>query len=422
MTKKIKLIRKTSITFLLTGLVLVLLSSIALYFYTKNLLQNEVEEELYSTEARVEASLNSNRQVFSLPPVAEVKTVENLRPMVLKDTIIYDPSQDEMELFRELSTYKRINNVNYHITVRTLVVESEDILMAIVFSNITIFVIAFIFLFYFNTARNLQLWKPFFDNLEQMKTFSLTSQKSIHLVDSDILEFSELKSQILLLTDKVKVDYENLKQFTENVSHEIQTPLAIIQAKIDNIINEHAINDKQFEQITSIQKDIQRLKQLNKRITTLTKIDNNQFVNIEEVNITNLINEKIENFKELEINHISHSSNGKLSVSMDPFLADILINNLVSNAIKYTKNEENIDVVTTSDSLIIKNSGEHPLNNPEKLFVRLYKEGNNAQSSGLGLAIVKKICEHYGFTPSYRFQPSIINGQGEHIFQINFQK
>ncbi|MCK7591346.1 HAMP domain-containing histidine kinase [Subsaxibacter sp. CAU 1640] len=422
MEKKTKLIRKTSKTFLLTGLVLAILSSIALYFYTKNLLQKEVEEELYSTEARVEASLNLNKQVFSLPPVAEVKTVEDLKPTVLKDTVIYDPSQDEMELFRELSTYKNINNVYYHITVRTLVVESEDILLAIVFSNIAIFVIAFIFLFYFNTARNLQLWKPFFDNLEQMKTFSLASEEPIDLADSDILEFSELKTQILLLTNKVRTDYQNLKQFTENVSHEIQTPLAIIQAKIDNIINEHAINDKQFEQITSIQQDIQRLKQLNKRITTLTKIDNNQFVNVEEVNITNLINEKIEGFKELEIRHILHTSNAQLVTMMDPFLTDILINNLISNAIKYTKNNENIEIVTTSNVLTVTNSGEHPLDNPEKIFLRLYREGNNAQSSGLGLAIVKKICEFYGFTPTYRFQPSIINGQGAHIFQIDFNK
>lgn len=422
MGKKTKLIRKTSKTFLLLGLFLAILSCIALYFYTKNLLQNEVEEELYSNEARVTAALRNNRIVYSLSPVTEVKKVEASRPEVLKDTIIYDPSQDEMELFRELSTYKKIDGQYYQVTVRTLVVESEDILVAIVVSNIAIFTIAFIFLFYFNTARNLQLWKPFFDNLEAMKNFSLTSQETIDLVDSDVLEFSELKNQILLLTSKVKVDYENLKQFTENVSHEIQTPLAIIQAKIDNIINEHAINDKQFEQITSIQKDIQRLKQLNKKITTLTKIDNNQFVNIEEVNMTNLINEKIESFRELEIKHLLHVSNGTLSVSMDPFLADILINNLISNAIKYTKYEENIEIVTTSELLIIKNAGEHALHHPEKLFMRLYKEGNNNQSSGLGLAILKKICEYYGFIPTYRFQSSMINGQGEHIFQIKFNR
>ncbi|MGV8812611.1 MAG: sensor histidine kinase [Gelidibacter sp.] len=386
------------------------------------MLKKEVEEALYSAEARVSIALKNEGVIYSLPPVTEIKKVNALKQEVLKDTLMYDPSQDEMKLFRELSTYKKINEEYYHITIRTLVVESEDILLAIVISNISIFVLAFIFLFYYNTSRNLELWKPFFDNLEVMKKFSLTSKEPIRLADSDVLEFSDLKSQIELLTSKVKVDYEGLKQFTENVSHEIQTPLAIIQAKIDNIINEHAISDKQFDQITSIQMDIQRLKQLNKKIITLTKIDNNQFVKLENVNLTELINKKIEDFKELEINNLFYNSETELSVVMDPFLADILVIHLISNAIRYTNREERIAIITNDNTLLISNSGKQELIQPEKLFVRLYREGNHKQSSGLGLAIVNKICEYYGFTPTYRFQSSIRNGFGQHIFQIKFNK
>ena len=290
MSNKVRLIKKTSRTFLLTGLVLAVLSTIALYFYTKYQLENELEEVLYSTEARVENALKLGKTVSSLPPVIEVNEVKVLKDKILKDTVIYDPSQKEMELFREYSNYKKINGKNYQITIREMVVESEDFLLAIVLSNITIFGLAFVFLFYFNTSRNLQLWQPFFKNLEQMKRFSLSSKASLELVESDVLEFSELKNEITTLTNKVRADYENLKQFTEDVSHEMQTPLAIIQAKLDNIINSQEINEVQFEQITSIQKDIQKLKQLNKRITILTKIDNNQFINIETVDISQLIN------------------------------------------------------------------------------------------------------------------------------------
>lgn len=416
MSKKTKLINKTSKTFLLIGLVLALFSYLVLYFYTKYQFENEVEEVLYSTEARVEDALKNNREVFSLLPVIEVTKVKHLKSEVLKDTIIYDPSQDEMELFRELSTYKTINGTNYQINVRNMVVESEDFLAAIVISNIAIFFLAFIFLFYFNTTRNLQLWNPFFKNLEQMKRFSLTSKESIELVDSDILEFSELKNEIVLLMDKVRADYENLKQFTEDVSHEMQTPLAIIQAKIDNIINEHEISDRQFEQVTSIQNDIQRLKQLNKRITTLTKIENSQFVNIETINLTELINEKIESFKELQFVNLVHTSKDNLSVSMDPYLADMLINNLISNAVKYSKKEEIISIITDKASILISNYGEKTLEHPEKLFQRFYRESNGTKSTGLGLAIVKKICDLYNFDISYRFE------EEHHVFSINFSR
>lgn len=414
MLKKIKLIKKTTKTFLLTGLVLAILSSTVLFCYTKYLLKNDVEEDLYSNESRVVNAIKNNRPHYSLFPITEIKIVENLENEVLKDTIIYDPSQDEMEVFRELSTFKLINGTNYQIIIRSMVVESEDFIIAIVISNIVIFLLAFIFLFYFNTKKNLQIWNPFFKNLDQIKRFSLTSKEPLDLVDSDILEFSELKTELETLTNKVRFDYEILKQFTENVSHEMQTPLAIIQAKIDNIINEHIFNDKQFEQITSIQKDIQRLKQLNKRISILSKIDNNQFLNIENVSLTNVINEKIESFKELELVNISHDSQTKLVALMDSYLADILVNNLISNAIKHSKINKDILVITNKNTLVISNSGEKPIEHPEKLFLRFYKESNGAQSTGLGLAIVSKICNLYNFKISYKFEFN------HHVFSVDF--
>lgn len=414
--KKTTLIKKTSRTFLLTGILLAFVSCIALYFYTSNLLQQEIEEELHSTEGRITDAIRDHKIVYSLSPITEVTIVDSLQPESIKDTILFDPSQNEMELFRELSTYKRINNINYHIVIRTLVVETDEILMAIVFSNIAIFLLAFLFLFYFNKSQNLRIWKPFFDNINQMKEFSVTSKEQIELVDSDILEFSELQIQIKLLTNKVRVDYENLKQFTENISHEIQTPLAIIQAKIDNIINEHAINDKQFQQVSSIQKDIQRLKQLNKKITILTKIDNHQFINVEEVSISQLVNDKVADYKELEIKNIVHLADDNLVVKIDPYLAEMLVNNLISNAIKHSLQNENIVIFTNRNSIIVSNPGEIAIKNPDNLHLRFYREKNNFKSTGLGLSIVQKICDLYGYKMTYKFE------NNQHIFSILFQE
>jgi signal transduction histidine kinase len=247
-----------------------------------------------------------------------------------------------------------------------------------------------------------------------MKRFSLSSKAPLDLVESDVLEFSELKNEIMTLTNKVRADYENLKQFTEDVSHEMQTPLAIIQAKIDNIINAQDINDIQFEQITSIQKDIQKLKQLNKRITILTKIDNNQFVTVENINLTEIINNKVDSFKELKMSKMFHAPNEILNVSMDPYLADILVNNLISNAIKYNNSEEVITIVTDQSSFVISNFGEKALEHPDKLFQRFYRESNETKSTGLGLAMVKKICDLYQFKVSYKFDKK------HHIFSVNF--
>ncbi|WP_245726487.1 sensor histidine kinase [Pricia antarctica] len=407
--------RKTSQSFLGISLILMVVSTIVLYFYVSNLLQDEVEEALFSTEARIETALKSNYAPFDLPPIVEIGTVAVLGVEKIKDTIIYDPSQDEMEEFRELTSFKEINGKNYRITVRDLVVESENILMAVVVSYITIILSVFVFLFYFSKARNQKLWQPFFTNLEKMKRFSLTSDKPIGLMDSEILEFHELNKEIKTLTGKVKSDYLNLKQFTENVSHELQTPLAIIQAKIENIINGDDLNDIQYGHLTSIQKDIQRLTQMNKRLTLLTKIENKQFLNIEKVSLAELMGETIQSFHEISVTEIKYHRKDDMWTKMDSYLAEVLCTNLLSNAIKHNTGESDIEIVVEDGRLSISNHGTKPLTHPENLYTRFYRESEAEKSTGLGLAIVKRICVLYGFLIRYEF------AEGRHVFSVTVE-
>ncbi len=411
---KIRLIQKSSRTFLVTSALLMVLSTVVLFFYVKSLLQTEVEEELFSTEARIETALLENKPLYTLPPVVEIVEVVDLEAQILKDTLIYDPSQDELEEFRELSSFKKVNGQNYKITVRSLVVESDDILIAVVVSYVIIIVLVFLVLFYFNRAWSKKLWSPFFANLEQMKKFSLSTETPMQLVDSDILEFSELNKEVMQLTNKVKTDYKNLKQFTEDVSHELQNPLAIIQAKVENIINGDGLNEVQFEHLTSIQKDIQRLTQMNKRLTLLTKIENNQFVKVKKVNIAKNMGETIQNFQEISSTKINYSDKEDIHVQMDPYLAEILCNNLISNAIKYSPEEGKIEVRTSGNTLSISNQGPKALEKPENLYSRFYRESETTKSTGLGLAIINRICELYRFEISYHFK------ENHHIFSITF--
>ncbi|GLU45162.1 sensor histidine kinase [Allomuricauda sp. NBRC 101325] len=414
--KKIRLVQKTSKTFLWISVALMLGSSIVLYFYLKTLLQGEVEEELRSTEARIESSLHDQSGVYQLPPVVEIEKVPLLQSEILKDTVIYDPSQDEMEEFRELSTYAQIDGENYRITVRSLVVESENILVAVIISYLIITLLVFIFLYYFNRNSNQKLWSPFFNNLEQMKTFSVMSESPLHLMDSEILEFSELKTEILALTDKVRSDYKNLKHYTEDVSHEMQTPLAIIQAKIENLINSENLDEQQFSQFTSIQKDIHRLSQLTKRLTLLTKIDNNQFGNIASLDIVQVMEDTVLGFSEISNSPLVIDTAAPITVKMDPFLAQVLCTNLVSNAIKYSSGKNAILVTSGPMEISISNPGHQALRRPEQLYDRFYREVEGAKATGLGLALVKKICDLYKIGIEYHFEKE------RHIFTLNFQR
>ncbi|MAW95833.1 MAG: two-component sensor histidine kinase [Leeuwenhoekiella sp.] len=399
-----------------------LLSGVALYFYTQSLLQNEIEEELLSTKDRVEHLLQSNPNIQDIPPVIAIAKSKIQQKNSLKDTLIYDPLQDEVELFRQLSGTKLINGTNYRITVRAMVIESQQILLAIVFIFLLLIVLAFVFLFYLNRSRNAKLWQPFFNNLARIKSFNVKSDEPIHLEESDILEFDELNQEVAHLTSKIQVDYRNLKQFTEDVSHEIQTPLAMMQAKIETGFNEPDLSEGQYVMLSALQDDIRRLKNLNKRLILLAKIENNQFTQEEEISIKNIVVEITGNFRELTDTVFELKGNTPLQVKMDPHLAQILCTNLISNAVKYTIENQPILIKFTAKSLQICNAGVQELKDATQVFDRFYKEGNQKDSTGLGLSIVKKICEHYGFYPSYSFKNKADSTEniGFHCFEIKF--
>ena len=412
--QKTPLLKRASKTFLLSSAVIMIVSAMALYFYTSYLLEDEIEEELFSDKDRIERLLINNPDLKGISPLMTVERVHTAQGDKLLDTLIYDPLQDEIELFRQLSGTKEIDGQQYRVTVRAMVIESENILFAILFTFISIIFLAFVFLFYLNKSRNEKLWRPFFINLEKLKGFSLQSGESLKFVESDILEFDELNREMGLLTQKVRADYGSLKQFTEDVSHEMQTPLAIMQAKIETLINDHDLSDKQYGDLSSLQRDIQRLNQLNKRLSLLVKIDNNQFASLETINLDLILKETIENLYELTDLTINQQIDPDVRLKMDKYLASVLFNNLLSNAIKHRSGNEAIEVHLTQDHFQVINSGEAALRHPERIFERFYKESNKVDSTGLGLSIVKKICDYYHFRPTYFFE------NDKHIFEVGF--
>lgn len=297
-----------------------------------------------------------------------------------------------------------------------MLIDTNEIIMTIVFTFLLIILLVFIFLFYLNKSHNAKLWMPFFSSLDKLKKFSLTSDETIMFEESEIVEFEELNKEVLILTQKVQADYQNLKQFTEDVSHEMQTPLAIIGTKIESFLNETSLKDKEFLQLSSLKKDINRLKQLNKKLVLLTKLDNEQFSNIETVDVNEELNELVSNFRELSPTPINYEPLDEIVIEADRHLIHILLNNLMTNAIKYCIDQGSISIVTRTNSFIISNTGNQAIKYPEKLFNRFYRENTQFKSTGLGLAIVKKICERYDYGLTYYFE------RNSHHFKIDFLK
>jgi signal transduction histidine kinase len=213
------------------------------------------------------------------------------------------------------------------------------------------------------------------------------------------------------------MDYQNLKEFIENISHEIQNPLAIIKSRIDLLQQNESIEKSQADLIQSIQGSAIRLSNLNKSLILLSKIDNNQFPEREKVDIGEYIDFHIENFEDIiQSKNISLNKNYKdpVIVLADPGLISILLLNLLKNSIFHNLTSGTIEITTEAKTLTIVNSGKKLDINQEDLFKRFTKSSNRPDSLGLGLSIVKKICDYYQFGIKYSFENNL------HIVTISF--
>ena len=418
-TTKTPLLKKVTQNQLLFGGIIVILSLVILYFLTRHYIETETQESLDNTNHRIEQMLESNTPVTSLSPWFEVEETSKVKPRSIKDTIIFDELQNENEMFRELNTYKTINGKVYHIVVRELLVEYSDTLNSILISFAIIITLIILSQFLYTKYLNKMIWKPFFQNLETIKSFSVHSSKPIKLQDSDILEFSDLNFEVENLTTKVISDYQNLKQFTEDISHEVQTPLSIIQVKIENLLNDSKNLDEAYVSVLNdIQKNTKRLSKLNKGLILLTKIENQQFNMLETIDINEIIKSLLENLEDiLNIKNININFNesANLQLQMDKVLAEVLFSNLIGNAIKHTDKDGDIEIFVYKSQFIIRNSGEKEIANSNQIFNRFYKANKHSHSLGLGLAIVKKICDYYGFIILYNFN------NGKHEFEVRLK-
>ena len=287
---------------------------------------------------------------------------------------------------------------------------TKDIWKAISISTIlTIIIMLVVNIFIYK-----KLWSPFYLALRALKNFNVSKQNPIHLPTIGTKEFDDLNKSLTTMTEKSIRDYITLKEFTENASHEIQTPLAIISSKIEMCLQDKDLNSEQAKLLIEANHAVNTLFTLNKALVLLTKLENNQFEQSASINIHNKIIDRMNLFedfvqgKEIEVNY---KMNKNIELKIDPTLAKVLFDNLIKNAVKHNYQKGKINIEVDSGFIKISNTGKAPKDNTNKLFERFYKAGTE-DSLGLGLAIVKKICEIYHLKISYNYS------EGWHEFKI----
>ena len=249
-----------------------------------------------------------------------------------------------------------------------------------------------------------RLWKPFYETLNTMKRFKLDKKQALEFTSNGVEEFAFMNETLEQATGQAQHDYLLLKEFTENASHEMQTPLAIIRSKLDLLIQEN-LSEKQSKNVQPVYEAIEKLSRLTQSLLFLAKIENNQFSETSSIDLKEKIEQKIQAFNELWQNqNIAVSTSiDTLHVNMNNELADTLLNNLFSNATRHNFPHGFIRVRLSGKQLTIANSGVQKKLDDQRLFSRFYKQSEGSAHNGLGLSIIKQICDVSGLTIHYLF-------------------
>lgn len=312
--------------------------------------------------------------------------------------------RDPDDACRALIFSVKVGNQYYTAFVSKSEEETEDLLVVIMSLTAGMILLMLGILFLANRLLLRRIWQPFYRTLEGIWAFNLSSRQLLPVETTDIDEFRRLDEAARQMTGQISRDYEMLKNFTENASHEMQTPLAIINSKLDLLIQDTRMREEHHQPVQAMYDAISRLRQLNQSLLLLTKIENNQFAQTESLDLAPLIEQKLLQLedplkaRQLEV----HRELSGVRVAINSYLADILLNNLLINAIRHNKTAGHVDIRLQEYSLRISNSGPAPSFDPKTIFDRFVK-GAHSGGTGLGLAIVRQICDNCNISVGYSY-------------------
>ncbi|WP_159023609.1 cell wall metabolism sensor histidine kinase WalK [Formosa sp. L2A11] len=421
-----KLLNQSLIYLSTTFLVIIGAWSIIFYINIKDEIRDSIDDGLENNKlliiqkSRVDSTLLSQHEFggnnFEIHPISKQNT--SFKKDVYKDTLMYRHNEDDLEPVRILHSVFKHQNTYYHLKIISSLIEEDDLIEDASYSVFWLFVILISSIFIINNIVLRKIWHPFYSILNRLKHYKLNALESPINVNTKTKEFIQLQDASNTLIHHTKKVFTAQKQFTENASHELQTPIAIITNKLELLLESKHLNADDAKIIAEVINMTDRLKKLNKTLLLLTKIENKQFLQQEKVSINTIIKDiakeytEYAEFKNIEI---KIEDVGHLEVEMNRSLAETLISNLIKNAIFHNIERGKITVFVSRHTFSIINTGPSESLDSKTIFNRFTKDDSKTQSTGLGLAVCQAICDLYNYNLSYQYI------QNEHHFSINFK-
>lgn len=422
------LLSKTTKPFIIYVLIILVISIPAYYLVVDAIWKHELDEHNDIVTRKTASQINSlklseEKLIETIQLWNDVQPSTNIRKLEkndnLKDSIfIVEKPHDflhfeEVDRFRCLSKVIYLNKKPYRFNIETNIEETQETIFFISITTVFLFVLIVGGLLFLNRRLSKSVWKPFRETLDQLKTFSLNNQTKIEFSKTDVSEFDELNQSLNKLIEHNVSAYKTQKEFTENASHELQTPLAILKNKLDILLQNQDLTEKQYQIAEEMNRALSRSSRINKNLLLLAKIDNKQF-DSETFHLNEVLNQSLEILQEhFEQKNISVNTeiSANVKVNGNIGLTEVLINNLILNAIRHTPINGSISIKLNNSVFEVSNSGTEKLNS-DLLFKRFSRFSKDNNGSGLGLAIVQEICKSQNWTINYRFE------NNNHIFSV----
>lgn len=397
--------------------VLLILGSIVIFFTFKVLFEEEIHEQLqYQKEQLLTHDYSFINPANRLPIEGVFTDTADTKG---KDTVYatsyYDQTENDYIPFEEFIFYKPSKDHFIKFTVRKSLVEFDDLLYTLIITIITIFLIFTVVLYFLNRKITTKLFTPFFNSIHVIKENETFLNSALNLPETPIEEFSMLNAALNSFDERLRVEYKKIAQFTDNVSHELQTPIAILSNRVESILENGVADQKTKQELADIFETIQQIRKINETLFLMSRLESKSFRVNKTFDLNELIDSKIQEYLQfgfLNNLRIEKSDRQPFIVQMNEGLAMILVTNLLNNAVKHNIESGFIKIKTSPSIIEITNSGL-PLNRPAKEMLGRFEKGENeVQGLGLGLSIVLEICNQYGLGLTYSEK------NGDHIIQI----
>lgn len=418
-----KLVNKISLWFIAIVFLVTPISMYISYNSIKKKIDSAEVERMEDVNDRVaqQLTLGEAPNKYTQGRPIEISTFDTPMPLQKTQSIDYHFYNKELkrnECRLTVNSYYHIGDKNYKISSYNFVTKSEQILSGMM--NALVWKMLLIVLSVGITARILskKVFYPFRKTMKVINSFNLKKKEKIKLPATSTREFQELNSFLQKMTDKAIEEYAAVKEFSENASHELQTPLAVLRSKLE-LLSETKIDGSQAALIGDMQNAIDKLSRINRSLTLLTKLENQEFETSEDVKFCRIAKDVLAAYDDwitLKSIQVTSRLDKNIPLKIHPTLAEMLITNLLSNAIRHNIEGGEMVVELTHQKLSVINTGAAPEIPTEELFHRFKKSNQSADSIGLGLAIVKQICEVNHFAVSYKYQ------KNRHVICVYFDK